>query len=908
MVDARRPGPRKKRKASGRANQPKKAAEPTMEPTKRNERLIDLRNAHDWSQEDLATLVEASKQTVWRWENDGSRPQKHHMDLLLRLFDVTSPEELGFTRTATRRRSQKSTHLVRGMSAQSAPGGRRHRGGPRITPSQMRPRLLTPPACPDLLLREQEVDDCKRWLLREGAPRVAMTGLPGVGKTALAARLACDPEIERRYPDGVVWVPLGPMPRVMSLLRKVASRLGVDAALAPALDNPVHVSKSISDLIGERRILIIIDDAWKLDTALLFVLGGPRSGCLVLTRIPALAFAFAQKRTYSLREFDTTHSIRLLKSLLPTPPHAEHLPESLLDDLARAAGGLPLALRLVSHHVSTEAGLTQWKRMREKLTTIATPERLLLLEERVPPREHPPSLPLGVPRSLRQSIGVSFHMLPDAAQRVLRMLTFFPEKPGSFSLAAARAVSGASNDVLDMLVHYGLVDTVDDGRYTIHQTIAAYLRHTAPDAQTTSPATALAVERAVDYYITQSHQWRQQGIPLSAEIDNALGALEYAAAWRHDALVVRGMVACAEPLVIHALYEAVDRLLPRAIEAARRQGDQRSLAHLLHWRGRADEVRGHPGARPRYREGLRAARLANDLPLTMRLLSRLIQCDLNEGRYRRAWRAAVLGITLALDESSTTDVVAFLMQMGDVAASEGYSVAEAQFYRAALPEARKARDREAICYLLVYLGAAMIRRGELAWAERCYMEGYKHACLLGQRSRLSAMLLGLGAVNALQGKRDEARANLQLCLKLARESKNLLRVGQATLNLGVLESACGNAYPADTYLKESLEIATRLNDHWHYTEVYLEMGNAALRAQQDRDAEGHFAEALARAEDGREWELAARAEYGRAQVRACRGDFSQARAMGQTCLAKMEAMQLGMATEVASWLDHLPPR
>lgn len=46
----------------------------------------------------------------------------------------------------------------------------------------------------------------------------AMRGWPGVGKTTLAAALAHDPDINARFPDGVLWASLGQKPALFGEL------------------------------------------------------------------------------------------------------------------------------------------------------------------------------------------------------------------------------------------------------------------------------------------------------------------------------------------------------------------------------------------------------------------------------------------------------------------------------------------------------------------------------------------------------------------------------------------------------------------------------------------------------------------------------------------------------------------
>ncbi len=93
--------------------------------------------------------------------------------------------------------------------------------------SQARPRPGSAPPMPPLVIgREDALADLKARLgiKRTGEPGgavqvlTAIRGWPGVGKTTIAAQLAHDNEVTGKFPDGTLWVSLGPAPNLFSEL------------------------------------------------------------------------------------------------------------------------------------------------------------------------------------------------------------------------------------------------------------------------------------------------------------------------------------------------------------------------------------------------------------------------------------------------------------------------------------------------------------------------------------------------------------------------------------------------------------------------------------------------------------------------------------------------------------------
>ena len=120
--------------------------------------------------------------------------------------------------------------------------------------------------------------------------------------------------------------------------RRLASTLG---------DKPTPGlrAQAVRNAIGQKRLLLVIDDAWDLAAAEPLRCGGPGCGHLLTTRDQALARAFAGARhLVQVPELAQDPAFELLRRLAPEacqadPPAARRL--------AQAVGGLPLALELV---------------------------------------------------------------------------------------------------------------------------------------------------------------------------------------------------------------------------------------------------------------------------------------------------------------------------------------------------------------------------------------------------------------------------------------------------------------------------------------------------------------------------------------------------------------------------------
>ena len=131
---------------------------------------------------------------------------------------------------------------------------------------QKRVPMMAPEPPADFVARPKEFDALKRLLLdAEGdavaAITAALKGAGGYGKTTLAKALAHDPEIQDAYFDGILWAELGEKPeRLLSVLTDQIELLTGDR---PGLETINAAAGKLGEALGDRQILLIVDDAWR---------------------------------------------------------------------------------------------------------------------------------------------------------------------------------------------------------------------------------------------------------------------------------------------------------------------------------------------------------------------------------------------------------------------------------------------------------------------------------------------------------------------------------------------------------------------------------------------------------------------------------------------------------------------
>lgn len=342
--------------------------------------------------------------------------------------------------------------------------------GARLEPAAVLPRL------PPLLVgREAELIGLRKRL-GIGGERQAVTvveGWPGVGKSTIAAFLAHDEGVAQAFPDGVLWASLGENPDRGAKLTLWADSLHLaDPSRNRTLD---ELAYQLRAALRDRRVLIVVDDVWRLEDALPFLVGGKACATLLTSRLGAVAaeLAPAASDIYRLDTLDEAGGLELLEQI--SPKTVRDHPQAARE-LVRSLEGLPLAIQVAGRLLRSEARLGR-----------DAGELLAELRRGVGLLEAP--LPGDLIRSGSEIPGTTTALfrrstdgLDDLTLERFVLLSLFPPKPASFDLAAVGAIWGVTNPkpTLRVLLDRGLLEAIPVGRFQMHTLLALHAQTLLP--------------------------------------------------------------------------------------------------------------------------------------------------------------------------------------------------------------------------------------------------------------------------------------------------------------------------------------------------------------------------------------------------------------------------------------------
>ncbi|MDH6144758.1 DNA-binding SARP family transcriptional activator [Kitasatospora sp. GP30] len=357
-----------------------------------------------------------------------------------------------------------------------------------------------PADIPDFTGREQELAALQAALGRvvqdtadhTVLPIAAVCGMGGVGKTAVALRVAH--RLRAGFPDGQLYADLrGDQPKPAQpsvLLASFLTALGIAPNAVP--ETLEDRSRLFRSLLDGRRVLILLDNA--RDTAQVRPLLPGSAHCAVLITSRARLFGLATAAQIDLDVFSVGEATEMLAQAagggrVCADPAAT-------GELLRYCGRLPLAIRIVASRLAS----------RPSWTVARLADRLAAEQHRMA------ELSLG-DLAVASAFDWGYRQLtPDQATafRVVAAVS----RP-DIGLPAAAAVLGVdrrrAEDLLESLVDAGMVTQTHAGRYRYHELLRVFASQLPAPGGAVESATALS--RQLDFLLATATAAFLQMVP-----------------------------------------------------------------------------------------------------------------------------------------------------------------------------------------------------------------------------------------------------------------------------------------------------------------------------------------------------------------------------------------------------------
>ncbi|MEL6130398.1 MAG: tetratricopeptide repeat protein, partial [Cyanobacteria bacterium J06628_4] len=302
----------------------------------------------------------------------------------------------------------------------------------------------------DFTGREQQIQQIEAGLTQTGTavPIVAVAGMAGVGKSALAIHVAH--RLKGTFPDAQLYADLrGADDRALApgdVLVDWLRALGVDdGQIPPSLDGR---TKLYRQQLEGKRVLVVLDNASKAEQVRPLLMGCSTCGVLITSRQRLAALAGAE--LVNLSPMAEMEALNLLQSLAG----AERLQAN--DDMARRivtlCGRLPLAVRIAGaflrqkHHWSLGEYAKQIANEQQRLQQLNFDQW-----------------------DVQASFNLSYDALGDDDRRLFQMMGVMPQDFGMPLVAGVMKSESANIKAgIERLIDAQLLEPLADQRYRYH--------------------------------------------------------------------------------------------------------------------------------------------------------------------------------------------------------------------------------------------------------------------------------------------------------------------------------------------------------------------------------------------------------------------------------------------------------
>jgi tetratricopeptide (TPR) repeat protein len=657
-----------------------------------------------------------------------------------------------------------------------------------------------PPKVADFTGRKALLDDILRdFEESQGATINGLTGMGGIGKTALGLEIAH--QLAEKYPDGQIFLDLKGTTSPLSaidIMRHVILSFEPTADLR-TLDEG-NIARAYRSVLHDKKVLLYFDNA-RLSEQIVNL--QPPTSCAVLVTSRWI-FPLAGLTTHKIGIFNEDEASEFLQELCPRINKEES------NALAWACGYLPLALRIAGSFLQVN---NDWQvgHYIERLAT--SKKRIETFQESRKEAEMPEEL------DLISTFDLSYKQLNNSEQRYWRMLSVFPV---SFEWAAAMHIWGIEENetkrLLGVFRRYSLIEFNETLlRYESHDLLNEFAQTKIRNAEVKLAKSKHSIyySKAIDsiamFAFSGEDHFIQALKVLDLEWENINTGFWFAAS-KNNAEHLEAVSTYSKPIDILRL-----RLHPlemikwstQAVIAARKLNDTYSLA-------------GHYG----------------DLGIAYLDLGKIeksIQCHENS-----------LKIVQNITDERTKDLLTSnaLGNLGQAYESKGDFKSAKQYYEKALILSKKHDNSYSEAMDLLNLGSVKGKIGENKEAIEYILEAKEIFEQLGHIGKVGSCLITLGNIHTKLHQLELALAHLERARKIYIDIGDINNLGACIQNIGNINMEQGEYDAALDYFKQAMEIATFSNDSIGIAQRMVNIGSALFNSQKQSEAIPYFEQAI----------------------------------------------------------------
>lgn len=560
------------------------------------------------------------------------------------------------------------------------------------------PRELRP-----LFGRDAEITEGCRLLegpRGDGVPAIAVTGPPGIGKSAVALRVSR--LVADTYPDGQHHIDLGLFTSeskspdlVLALLHTLLSG---DDSLPEGRTQQLALLRSI---LSRSRRLLLVDDIASED-ALREVLGLEGPFALVCTSRSRLSGLTGLVHPIELEPLSAQHGQELVREVVGS----DRLTQTQVSTLAAVCAGHPLALQVAAAHLARRPKIS----VDRYLDEIASPDRGVR------------ALKAGQ-TALEPVLERSFSALSLEQTELFTTLGALPHMSVTTDVAAAATADSldefddgridAVTELLDSLFELSLIEQIDEDRFVFHEILHRFAR---------LKSTLIATERrgAVVRHVCLTLAARVRSATESIgfiDAEATVPAQSNAEALRALNADRPGAVAMTEIAREHEMWD------PLVLLASQLTG---FLRHSSHWTD-LERV---------YQYVLEAGTLAGKPDWTAAAQHNLATVASHLGDSERATDLLQSSAETAHEAGDPHQMFLAQLALGTLLINLGRARDAIPFLHHGLRFWRIIGDRHVLAHALGTLGQAYLAIGQLRRAEQ-YLRNSKNLALTGSTSDLS---------------------------------------------------------------------------------------------------------------------------------------------------------------------------